>query len=195
MLVESKDLNRLLYNALLFSPTDSLSQGTAEFGCDYETELFVLASDNYVIMTDAIDVEDAEVGGFSLRRESMRALEKKTRDLDATVALTLKSQTCLMVAWDTESMEIHLPVREVNLWMDYYNILQKFEPEKTGWPFAISPERMGKICRLKTGGDYPVDFAHGSSFQDFLVGFKVGPRTRGVISPLQRENLDQGGLW
>jgi hypothetical protein len=202
MIIPVEVFNRLLYNAILFSPTDSMVGGVAKWVIT-PWGLSVTASDNFIIYDDIYTAhQSVEFEEFFLTRKSMQELEKATRCFiegeeleihidDDVLQIGSKALVPIPVAYEKFSDE--------EFWQSCEDLVQNFlaiadrayPPNNSVSSYAVSPERLGRVCRIKTDGDWPMDVG----FNQSVVGFKIGPTAKAFLAPLVRENLKKDGLW
>lgn len=175
------DLHRVFYNAIQFSRKDSLI-GPGVMLRLMDNELEVSSSDDYVSIHDTVPVFGAQGvdsrGWVSL--EDAKALEKQLRDEKEDEAFPLDSiPTTYRPTTDQKTIWEQLEI---------FGLESQDEDsrEELAYDFAILPDRLTKLSRLKPGG-YPIDIRKVEVEDKRLLAFKCGPTLTGLIAPLNRE--------
>lgn len=178
-MAEPLTIDDALWNAILFTDRKSHVGDQIRVG-----DHWVTGSDDHVIIETKFD---PPIAG-----DSLYPTIKEAKALMAAAAPSLEEHTPSPM-WDSVDTLLTLLTLEQNA----------FAVQRTSPKFALRPERFAKFSRIRSGGDYPVDFAFGFApvvGRDLLL-FKVGPYVRGVMAPVLRGALQQefatepGVLW
>lgn len=187
--IEVAGLSRLLYNAKLYSHKKSEARGETLWAWG-AWGLRVIASDDFVILTDTLMVDFGKPGWGVLEYAYMLELEKQLREWPDD---TIDGNT---VAWT----EVTEPESELLYEADAMVFAAKDSPPIPLLNWAVHPDRLRKLSLVKPG-EYPIDIqAYAvNDGQDDVVGFKIGPTVQGLIDPLNRkiarETVPEGSMW
>lgn len=191
----SKDLKRLLYNALLFSNKKASAVGDICLVGTVGT-LVATATDDHVAFQDYITSPfTEEAGGFVryLPYDEARLIEKGLLDDNTAVEVTVLTGN----EPDSVDQEFWGMVSE------YLSLKDFHDTGDVGVMFALNPNRMRKFSLIKTPGknEYPIDFLYGAIGDRDVLAFKCGPTAHGILAPLLRsvvaDTLDdaEDAMW
>lgn len=202
MLIRTEDLSRAVWNLLLFSDKNSPSGPEVEFMVSELGPLLVVsATDGIIGYTESFELlpDDTQRPGiWYLSITELKEIQKTLKEAPESSATAL----------NLGGLYGHTTPAVDGFWQDMEGVYEGIEldgpwgPEGRieASPWGIRFERFRVLSRLRSGGDYPMDFiqleAPGGS--DYIA-YRVGPRIRGFISPVNRdvvrENLGKEALW
>lgn len=202
VLVDISDLNRVLYNALLFCTKNSSTKGTIQIYVSLDAVEF-MATDDVVIFHELLESnldpnEVLQAGPvFYLQKVDAAELEKFSRNEFGEFYIALDGDTLSIgpFVFHTDQSQNERVWDKIALIREQARVTDCY---KGG--FAIDPSRFRKFSLIRTAQEYPMDIIHGCySDTDEVLIFKIGPYIHGLVSPLNRAHLrtmyDSNSLW
>lgn len=206
MQVTAPDLDRIVQNALLFTNDKSVFLDEVLLTV-LENRLHVYSSDDYVGITDSCEItEGATDCSIYLSIADAKALgEWIKKDKKVVHKYDIKIQRKFAGvrfecpdAPEGDDQEIYFSYapeipETFNL---LYSLLDKWASKTTiPFYFALRPERVSRLARIKADKEAPVDFRGIQIGNKTLLQFKLGNTVTGCISPVDRSRVDDGFLW
>lgn len=192
--LSASELNRALYNVLLFCREKTFFGSLVKVAITYE-DLRFLTSDDHIILAEKIDdvtfIDGSRGSTYQyFDRTTIREMVKELAALDEDYQVPLPDFT---KNWD----EV-VPEHEEVLTAAMDVLKEGLSPEvlRASGPWALNRDRLRNLGLLKTPGDmtYPIDLLFTTSAVldgRPVVHFKVGPTLRGAIAPLLRGGLPE----
>lgn len=189
LIVDPKALNRLFWNAALFTPKGGATGGRALFAIR-DGRMVCFSCDDFVAVADFAEFGcDISSGGFdldfTLAVADIKKLDVMTRSLTEPVELWI-CEAQLHVLDDVFEHE-----SPKSFWMEIVDLIEQ-EHAQAAFPedLYINSERIARVARLKTDGDHPLGFRFelDDSGQQ-IVRFIYGPTIHGVITSMDPEVL------
>lgn len=198
----AEDLARLTSNALLFiNDKSAYTGGLVRFRASKRL-LSVLATDDYVGFWDVVPSANETAIDFALNKTLLQQVDKFARDnkkydIDLEFDKRYEKLT-LKVAEDAITLELPEFPDSASHNFEVVEALI-FDPEfadTTADVFAVHPDRLAKLYRMKRTDSAPIDikFAEAGSGR-IILRFKLGKTCRGIINPIRREVVDPEFLW
>jgi len=167
-------------------------------------QLSVMASDDYIGIFDVGSIDDASLAiDFVLDKAGLTELEKFARTnkkYDGELVFDDSYET-LTYKVGEESISLKLPEFDERV-AENYDVLELFIFDSEQFPateagyFALHPDRVAKLYRLKQVGDgAPIDMMFCETSGEPLVRFRYGETILGIIAPIRREVVDDSFLW
>lgn len=189
--VLTSDLRRLAYNALLYSSKHSVYSGDVIW-IRGAHGVRVVSTDDYFVIIDRADATEYSGAPETQVMDTvfLKQLEKDLREEKDEYFDLEMLPTCFP--------EDHEEAIEA---LEEADVLAFEVDQWQAWPistFAVAPDRLRKLSLVKPG-EYPIDIRSFGPADNQLLGFRIGPTVRGLISPLDRDHLkelyDGEELW
>lgn len=205
--IEATQLNELFWNLALFTPKNGTTDGRALINV-IGSGITGLACDDYIVIQDRREV--------FLRQEVGLMLTVSVADLKTIETWSRKAEGLLTVGYDggqltfvgegSELKDISQTIESRRVAGEMWSQIGAFVDDNTltgtvdvdryeKW--ALNPDRLKNIPRLKIPDDHPVDFRMCtiSGFEDVATWqFKYGPTIIGCVMPMDREVLKTKGV-
>ena len=206
MKIPAAELDRLVQNALLYSDPKAMRLQEVLFETPGDGNLYVFACDDYVAVSDyasfdlrvrkfpfAFSIEDIETLGDWIKKD-----KKVVHKFGITIQPKMTGDIfeCEETSTDEESDNIFLSDRKPSeLWGTVFEILNLDLEGFYAPDWAIRPERLVKLARLKAAKEAPIVIRGVELKQKFLVQFKKGSSIVGAIMPVDQSYVDEDFLW
>jgi hypothetical protein len=204
--IPAAELDRLVQNALLYSDPKAMRLQEVLFETPGDGNLYVFACDDYVAVSDyaffdlrvrkfpfAFSIPDLEVLGDWIKKD-----KKVVHKFGITIQpkMTGVIFECDETSTDEESDNIFLSDQKPSeLWGTVFEILNLDLEGFYAPDWAIRPERLVKLARLKAAKEAPIVIRGVELKQKFLVQFKKGSSIVGAIMPVDQSYVDEDFLW
>lgn len=208
-IVDVPRLNELFWNLSLMTPKVGVTEGNALLWfCD--TTLTGYACDDFILVEDVVQTDQT---GLDISRlvavDQLKKADAWTRMVTGeNVQISFDDDGIILRGevpeGSPDTFVIETTPFEADPWTNLIHMLdQVVQPGKLPDRYlrwALNPDRLRNIARMKTPGDNPIDFSQCSlnGFGDVATwAFKLGPTVTGVITPMDRDKLRERGcsLW
>lgn len=206
MKIPAQDLDRIVQNALLYADPKAIRLQEVLFETPGDGNLYVYSCDDYVAVSDyapfdlrlrrfpfSFKVEDVEKLGAWIKQD-----KKVVHKYEITIQpkMTGIIFECDDTSTDEDSDNIFLTDRNPSsLWGTVSEILNLDLDGFYAPDWAIRPERLVKLARLKADKEAPIIIRGVELKQKFLVQFKKGRSIVGAIMPVDQDYVDEDYLW
>lgn len=195
MKIDAITLQRMVWNARLFTDKKSPAGPVALFTIT-DGYLRILSTDGHV----ALDERSPEVVETGPGWDVYVPLER-LKELDEFLRTNTNSGGEYSNLDGKFGTGVDCP--DKSMWGEFIGMsdqLAQLGARREAVSFAVRFERWRLLSRIRTGGDYPIDFSVRQIAGRIVVGFKAGPHIRGFIAPLDRSVVastfpDQDILW
>lgn len=186
--VKREDLQRMLYNAALFSNKSSAVKGNVLF-IPFRNNLVVISTDEYVVVKDETPwVSAPQEDRLKTWVTTQSALKELERTLESSDShnIHLKELT-FDLDIEPNSFDLLNQAEEALSFCQKQHDTFQYDPPPDN--FSVHPERLKKLSLIKPR-KYPIDFKFFRQESEFL-GFRIGPTVSGIIATLDREFLKE----
>lgn len=200
MHVLAPELDRVIQNVLLYVNEKSV-RVTHVFFTLLGNELRAYSTDDYIAITDALTAE-GEDHRFEFTIEDTKKLgewikkDKKVvhkSEIEIKFKHTLVNFSCPDFDGD---ISISIPkdsqAEALNI---IFQLLAEDNYESLVPVWAIKPERLAKLARIKADKEAPIDLRGVEVRGHLLVQFRKGDTVTGCIMPVDRSKVDDRFLW
>lgn len=203
-------LNEALWNGLLFTPKDGITEGKIFVAYDGDLGVFqVYASDNFITIEDNTPVENSDLDSFSFQisiTEAKRVEGWLRNVVDEFVVMFVEDDNFTLAGEINPSSGVDSEIRVSytypnDVWADLLDIFEhanRMDAEPVAWvAWALNLDRLKQLGRLKGTGHNLIDFLSLSYGVDHVWGMKIGNNISGVLLPMNRSRLRERGcvLW
>ncbi len=206
--VDLAEVAKACYNVALFTLKGNPTDETVLLEIsDAGVRLF--ATDNFIVICFSLTDELPGLDGSFVAHldiAPLKALEKEIRSMTGPAELAF-SEGYVSIQWAEEVRPISVDADDsgelLEIWeplIDLIDYPRRIEAGTSFNEFAVSPERLARLARVKTV-ESPIDFQQQRwSSRDAkvsLLGFKIGPRCSGILTPMNRDvvTVEPGSLW
>jgi hypothetical protein len=190
MKVDAQQLWQAVKNATLFtrertSDGKTLNGGEAMFQIQ-PGRVDVVGALNFISVMTSVATDTTDREKIFIPAKDLKELERELREREGELELDLSMGT----------EDAHDPEFWDELGKVSYSI--GAHPAKVS-AFETNPELLTQMGRLEPKGEYPLSWMGFRHEGDLCVAFRYGPRTYGILVPLDREALVEAGhgdhLW
>lgn len=204
--VTAPDLDRIVQNALLFTNEKSVFLDEVLLSV-LENRMSVYSSDDYVGITDSCEVTDGAYDcDMYLSIASAKALgEWIKKDKKVVHKYDIKIQRKFTGVrfecpdapeGDTQEIFLNYAPEIPETFDMLYRLLDRYvDGVSTPDYFALRPERVSRLARIKAEKEAPIDFRGIGIGNKTLLQFKLGDTVTGCLSPVDRNKVDDRFLW
>lgn len=190
--ISPRELERCLYNSLLFCREKTFFGNVVRITSSYE-DLRFLTSDDHIILSEKINDVTFINGsrGSSTQYFDRKAVREMVDSLKGVA-----DDEILLPDWTEEFPQTPLDNPEVlGIAQEVLNEGISVKSRLSG-AWALNRDRLRNLGLLKTPGSetYPIDLLYADSAAldgRPVVHFRVGPTVRGAIAPMLRGNLPE----
>lgn len=202
--IPAQELDRIIQNSLLFCDKKAirLNEILLSFTPDV---VYAYSCDDYVAVSDSLEYEDGFTQDMSIPvadAEKLGEWIKKDRKTVHKYDITIRPKfTGIIFGCDETSSEDE----DDNIFITYkapsdsWNLvkilLDPSASEVSYYGFAIRPERLTKLSRLKADKEAPIDLRGVKVNDHFIVQFRRGETLVGAIMPVTRQAVREEFLW
>ncbi len=204
--VPALELDRVIQNVLHYADPASIgvreiffvvsTKGIQCFSCDdYVTVSDSLSSDLDVVPFEfSLSIEDTEALGAWIKKDK-KVVHKY--DIIIQQKMTGVLFECDETSTDDESDNMFFSILQPSYeaWDLVMRLLNEELETIEGSGFALRPERLVKLARLKADREAPIDMRFTSLNGVFFVQFKKGSTITGAIMPVKRSKVKEEFLW
>lgn len=211
MKIPAPDLDRLIQNLLLYADPKAMRIQEVLFETPGDGNLYGYSCDDYVAVSDFIpcDIRIRKFP-FSFSIPDLEALGdwiKKDKKVVHKYGIEIRPKMtgvifeCDETSTDEDADNFFIADRKVSeLWNTVFEILNLdldgfYAPDFYAPDWAIRPERLVKLARLKADKEAPIVIRGVELKQKFLVQFKKGKSIVGAIMPVDQTYVDEDFLW
>lgn len=203
--VPALELDRLLQNLLLFADEKAMALNEILLLVK-DDRLFGFACDDYVVISDSIVypwgigpapraflIEDIEKVAEWVKRD-----KKVVHKYDILIQPKMTGVIFECDETSTEDVTDNIFIRDAvpsENWKVVHKVLNEDLPLMMIQEFAVRPERLSKLWRLKADKEAPIDLRGVELDNQLLLQFKKGDTLKGSIMPVQRQNVREEFLW
>lgn len=204
-------LSQLLWNMALYTSKVGVTEGAILFLINGPS-LIAYACDDYIAISDEAyptSIIGTGVAKLVASLEQTKLVEAWSRKLSSEdrVIVKIDLDESLMVFESSDSYQvIDVDSDPGDVWTDIAYIIDDESQQSIGssanWDtWAINPDRLKNLSRLKLPDDSPIDFKKKTvRVQNHTIAawkFLMGPTIRGVVMPMDRDVLKEKGctLW
>lgn len=202
--VPAPELDRVIQNVLLYADPKAMKLNEILFVFS-GAQLRVYSCDDYVTVCDSLTTDLGLDYVFSLKIEDVDKLGdwiKQDKKVVHKYSITLQKKMtgmlfeCEDTSTDDESDNIFLSeIIPSEAWDLVFQLLDEDAERRMIGNFAIRPERLTKLARLKADKEAPID-QRGVDINGYLIiQFRKGSTLRGAIMPVTREKVKEEFLW
>lgn len=203
--IPAPDLDRIIQNVLLYADTKSMHLQEVLFEST-GGKLYAYSCDDYVAVSDYVDfgyqirkhpfsfsIEDLEAVGDWIKKD-----KKVVHKYDITIRpkMTGVIFECDDTSTDEDSDNFFIPdIVPSENWSTVFEVLNLDLDGFYAPDWAIRPERLVKLARIKAAKEAPIVIRGVELKQKFLVQFKKGSSIVGAIMPVDQSYVDEDFLW
>jgi hypothetical protein len=178
MRVNAKSFWVACKNSSLYAREKSWNGGEVAISFDRESQTVSVAScDDFVGLTTSVGVEVAETKTYFVPARDLKDMEKVLRDQTGEIELDFS--------------EMSTEPKEPEWWDGFEYALDNLGSIPEALPtWEVNPERLALLNRLEPKGQYPLSVRSCSIHGEPLLAWKYGPRTAGLIVPLDRAEME-----
>lgn len=206
MKIPALDLDRVIQNVLLYADPKAVRLQEILFETPGDGNLYVYSCDDYVAVSDYTSIDlPVRKHPFSFSIEDIDALGtwiKKDKKVVHKYDITIRPKMtgvifeCEDTSSDEDSDNIFISDQTPSeLWDTVFEILNLDLEGFYAPDWAIRPERLVKLARLKADKEAPIIIRGVELKQKFLVQFKKGRTIVGAIMPVDQTFVDEDYLW
>lgn len=207
MKIPAPDLDRIIQNALLYADQKAIRLQEILFETPGDGNLYVYSCDDYVAVSDyapfdlrlrkfpfSFSIADVDTLGDWIKKDK-KVVHKY--EIDIQPKMTGMIFECDETSSDDEPDNIFLEETvPSDLWETVIHELLNLDLEGFYAPdWAIRPERLVKLARLKAEKEAPIIIRGVELKGKFLVQFKKGRSIVGAIMPVDQSYVDEDYLW
>lgn len=203
--IPAPDLDRIIQNVLLYADPKSMHLNEVLFE-SAGGKLYAYSCDDYVAVSDYVDfnypirkhpfsfsIEDLDRVGDWIKKDK-KVVHKY--DIIIRPKMTGVIFECDDTSTDEESDNIFIPdIVPSGNWNTVFEVLNLDLEGFYAPDWAIRPERLVKLARLKADKEAPIVIRGVELKQKFLVQFKKGRTIVGAIMPVDQTYVDEDYLW
>ena len=206
MKIPAPDLDRIVQNALLYADPKAMRVREVLFDTPGNGNLYVYSFDDYVVVRDyapydlllkkdpfSFSIEDVETLGTWIKMDKKVVHKYEITIIPKMTGLVFE---CDDTSSDEESDSIFVSYFDPSEVWD--TIFETLDLDLDGFyapDWAIRPERLVKLARLKADKEAPIVIRGVELKQKFLVQFKKGKSIVGAIMPVDQTYVDEDFLW
>lgn len=206
MKIPALDLDRIIQNALLYADPKAMRVREVLFDTPGDGNLYVYSFDDYVAVVDStpcdlllrkdpfsFTIEDIEALGTWIKKDK-KVVHKY--EIDIRTKMTGLLFECDETSSDEDSDNIFIADRAPSEVWD--TIFETLNLDLEGFyipDWAIRPERLVKLARLKADKEAPIVIRGVALRHKFLIQFKKGRSIVGAIMPVDQDLVDEDYLW
>lgn len=201
--VTAPDLDRVVQNALLYADKKAIRLNEVFFYTNADG-LGVYSCDDYIALGDSLS---ADLGNseFALSIEDTEKLGewiKKDKKVVHKYDIILRyKMTGIIFECDETSTEdsdniffsYRAPLQDT--WNMVFQLLSEENEERTVSGFAVRPERLAKLARIKADKEAPIDMRGVDVNGHLIIQFRKGDTAVGAIMPVRRDRVKEEFLW
>lgn len=206
MKIPALDLDRVIQNVLLYADPKAVRLQEVLFETPGDGNLYVYSCDDYVAVSDYTSIDlPVRKHPFSFSIQDVDALGdwiKKDKKVVHKYDITIRPKMtgvifeCEDTSSDEESDNFFISDRAPSdLWGTVFEILNLDLEGFYAPDWAIRPERLVKLARLKADKEAPIIIRGVELKQKFLIQFKKGRTIVGAIMPVDQTYVDEDYLW
>lgn len=206
MKIPALDLDRVIQNVLLYADPKAVRLQEILFETPGDGNLYVYSCDDYVAVSDYTSIDlPVRKHPFSFSIQDVDALGdwiKKDKKVVHKYDITIRPKMtgvifeCEDTSSDEESDNFFISDRAPSdLWGTVFEILNLDLEGFYAPDWAIRPERLVKLARLKADKEAPIIIRGVELKQKFLIQFKKGRTIVGAIMPVDQTYVDEDYLW
>lgn len=202
--VAAADLDRVVQNVLLFADKKAVRLNEVFFYTNPDG-LGVYSCDDYIALGDtlsadlanrefALSIEDAEALGDWIKKDK-KVVHKY--DIILRYKMTGIIFECDETSGEDDSDNIFFTYKTANqkAWDMVFQLLSEENEERLVQGFAIRPERLTKLARIKADKQAPIDVRGVDVNGHLIIQFRKGSTAVGAIMPVKREYVEEEFLW
>lgn len=197
MKISAKELDRVLQNALEFGNEGEVRLNEILFVFSTDN-LSVLSCDDYVAVVDRVDGDFYE-NTFSLTIPDAKRLgawiktdRKTVKKVDIEVRYKM---TGIIFEVEDDSFFVSWRGPKMEGWNLVFQLLEEDHPDVMFDGFAIRPERLTKMSKLRADKEAPIDLRAIDINGHLIVQFRLGHTLRGAIRPVDTDYVQEEFLW
>lgn len=206
MKIPALDLDRVIQNVLLYADPKAVRLQEVLFETPGDGNLYVYSCDDYVAVSDytpidlpikkypfSFSIEDVDALGTWIKKDK-KVVHKY--DIIVRPKMTGVIFECEDTSSDEDSDNIFLSEQAPSeLWDTVFEIIDLDLEGFYAPDWAIRPERLVKLARLKADKEAPIIIRGVELKKKFLVQFKKGRSIVGAIMPVDQTYVDEDYLW
>lgn len=199
MKIPAPDLDRLVQNVLLYSDKKAIRLQEVFFVFGGET-LSAYACDDYIAVGDSIPLEEyyqiPEMAFTVADTEKLGEWIKKDKKVVHKTDIEVKRKmTGFLFDADDDSIFINDIAPNFEAWDLVFDLLSEENRPMMILDYAVRPERLVKLARLKSDKEAPLHFRGVDINGHLIVQFKKGATCVGAIMPVDKSYVKEEFLW
>lgn len=205
MKIPAPELDRVIQNVLLFADEKAMRLNEIFFVASEDLGFVSFSCDDYVAVTDscpadfhlkefALTISDVDKLGEWIKKDK-KVVHKF--DIDIRPKMTGIIFECIDTSTDEESDNLFFSyvIPNYSSWDTVFDILNEENPGMSIPSFAIRPERLSKLWRLKADKEAPIHLRGVELKDKLLIQFKKGKTLRGAIMPVDLDYVAEEYRW
>jgi hypothetical protein len=205
MKIPAKDLDRVIQNVLEYADPKAVRLNEVLFVLGGDT-LSCFSCDDYIAVTDSLEAE-LDSYEFALTIEDVEALGdwiKKDKKVVHKYDIILRPKMtgfifeCSETSPDEDTSDNIFLSYQKPKWESWDMVMDLLNEENDVVPFhdfAIRPERLVKLNKLKADKEAPIHIRGVDINYHLILQFRKGSTLRGAIMPVDKSYVQEEFLW